>query len=467
MPSQTQIYAQPQPLGHWTVAEENDFTQSVADFGTNWAAIANHMGTKTATQIKNQYLRLVKSSGGPGLVAAAQKADNRRLRARTDPQIQPTPASARQNSANTSPAMDVMPSASSLPIINISAFLDPAASSQACQETANAINRACMDFGFFYVTGHGIPTSKLDEIISLARQFFYLPIEEKNKIKRHHAGGLEGGDGARGYQGMGENITLGHRDVQEAVDLYREWDHDTKEEGPSGPGTYKTLQGPNLWPETPTELKPVYLSYINQLQGVGQALVRAMGVALGLGKCTADADGNTEDEEIFVRNTNKSFWVMRMIGYPKLETPLAEGQDATEFSCGEHSDYGCVTLLLADPTPGALQVLSKDGKTWLNADPIPGAFVVNIGDMIERWTNGLWKSTRHRVIHRGDGYRVSVPFFYEPNFEAMVKPLTKCVDRTGGVPVHKGNTYGEHLLGKVFNNFYSEVIGEDNGKNAP
>src|SRR6187549_1458378 len=137
-----------------------------------------------------------------------------------------------------------------------------------------------------------------------------------------------------------------------------------------------------------------------------------MGAALGLPEAAPGADESTEDEEVFVRNTDRSFWVMRMIGYPPLEVPLSQDassdEDITEFSCGQHTDYGCVTLLLADPTPGALQVLLKDNKTWLNADPLPGCFVVNIGDMIERWTNGVWKSNVHRVVHRGQGYRVSV-----------------------------------------------------------
>jgi isopenicillin N synthase-like dioxygenase len=95
----------------------------------------------------------------------------------------------------------------------------------------------------------------------------------------------------------------------------------------------------------------------------------------------------------------------------------------------------------------------KDG-TWLSADPVRGAFVVNIGDMIERWTNGLWRSTLHRVIHRGDAYRVSVPFFYEPAFDAVVAPLQKCVRDSGREAMHAGSTYGEHLLTKVFSNFY-------------
>ncbi|KAF2689980.1 Clavaminate synthase-like protein [Lentithecium fluviatile CBS 122367] len=347
--------------------------------------------------------------------------------------------------------------ANTLPIIDISFFLDPSATADARNKTATAINSACEEFGFFYLTGHGIPTTTLDEIISLARQFFALQLPDKNKIKRYEAGSQEGGDGARGYQGMGENVTGGRRDMHEAVDLYREWDHskNEQEEDNSMTGRYATLQGPNLWPDQPSNLKPTYLAYIEQLKAVGKALVRAMGVALDLPPPTPKAEKAMEDSEVFVRNTDHSFWVMRLIGYPKLDTPFAKDANETEFSCGEHTDYGCVTLLLTDPTPGALQVLLKDGTTWLNANPVPGAFVVNIGDMIERWTNGLWLSTRHRVIHRGDGYRVSVPFFYEPNFDAVVKPLASCVERSGKPPIHHGNTYGEHLMGKVFSNFYS------------
>lgn len=340
-----------------------------------------------------------------------------------------------------------------LPIIDISAFLDPSSSQEARQTTAKAINAACINYGFFYLTGHGIATSKLDEVVSLARDFFALPFEEKNKIKRFDAGSPEGGDGARGYQGLGENVTGGLQDMQEAIDWYSDWPEDKKEPGDGGPGSVKTLQGANLWPGRPEDLKPVYQDYIERVKEVGAALVHAMGVALDLGPPSYSPTSSDEDEEVFVRNCSDSFWVMRMIGYPPLTTPHTPGTDISQFSCGAHTDYGCVTLLLTDATPGALQVQLKDG-TWLNADPIPGTFVVNIGDMIERWTNGLWKSTMHRVIHRGNKARISVPFFYEPNFDAVVRPLGKCVRETSGKPMHEGSTYGEHLLTKVFNNFY-------------
>ncbi|KAH7396499.1 hypothetical protein DE146DRAFT_39749 [Phaeosphaeria sp. MPI-PUGE-AT-0046c] len=374
----------------------------------------------------------------------------------SSPFLNPTPTTGHRYEKPIATAHD-----EGLPIIDLSAFIDPNSSQEARHTTAQAINAACVNYGFFYLTGHGIPVAKLDETISLARDFFALPVEEKHKVKRFDAGGPEGGDGARGYQGLGENVTGGLQDMQEAIDWYREWPAEKKEPGDGGPGSVRTLQGPNLWPEKPAQLKPVYEDYIERVKKVAEALVHAMGVALDLGAPQPDADQTTEDEKVFVRNCDNSFWVMRMIGYPPLPPSFSTSSDSssdptTQFSCGAHTDYGCVTLLHASPTPGALQVQLKDG-TWLNADPIPGAFVVNIGDMIERWTNGLWKSTMHRVIHKGEGYRVSVPFFYEPNFEALVKPLGKCVERTegeGGQGMHKGSTYGEHLLTKVFSNFY-------------
>lgn len=110
-------------------------------------------------------------------------------------------------------------------------------------------------------------------------------------------------------------------------------------------------------------------------------------------------------------------------------------------------------MLLADSTPNALQVQTKAGD-WITANPLQGAFVVNIGDMMERWTNGLWKSTNHRVLHRGDKFRVSVPFFFEPNFDAEVRPLKKCVQETGGTKLYNNVVYGQHLMKKLQSNFY-------------
>ena len=295
--------------------------------------------------------------------------------------------------------------AMSLPIIDISAFLPSnTVDLQAQRKCAQEIFTACSSTGFFYLTNHGIPISLTDAVLSLGRDFFLeSSTEEKAAVMREKVG-VGNGDGARGWQPLRDNVTLGKRDWQEALDLYCE-DDGTENGGPGQAPPYELLKGRNLWPQRPEQLKGTYQEYVERMLQLGKAVVTAMGAALDVG-----------DEEIFARHTLKSYWGMRLIGYsPIPDSPQANLDDGV--SCGEHTDYGCVTLLLTDSVKGALQVKTTS-NAWIDADPVPGAFVVNIGDMMERWTNGLWKSTTHRVVHRGDAFRVSVPFFYEPDFEA-------------------------------------------------
>ncbi len=187
--------------------------------------------------------------------------------------------------------------------------------------------------------------------------------------------GVWNGDGARGWQLVRDNVTGGKRDWQEAVDLYRE-DEVTGNDGTRKEPPYELLKGRNPWPQRPEQLRRTYEEYVEQMLQLGKAVVTAMGAAL-----------EVEDDEIFARHTKKSFWGMRLIGYsPIPESPLGDLDDG--ISCGEHTDYGCVILLLTDSTKRALQVRTTS-DAWIDADPILGAFVVNIGDMMERWTNGL------------------------------------------------------------------------------
>ncbi|MBE7181317.1 MAG: hypothetical protein INR71_08935, partial [Terriglobus roseus] len=268
-----------------------------------------------------------------------------------------------------------------LPIIDISPYLDASQSTRR-GETAAALNAACVEHGFFYLTGLDIPSSTTECVLELARRFFLqCSPQEKSAIRRRDPGDGDG-DGARGYQEIGENVTKGRRDWHEAIDFYAEHHHDAAS-GPVPP--YELLGGRNLWPSHPPELRGAFEDYLTDVKRIGTAVVRAMGDALGF-----DEDDSAEGEgpDVFVRATERSLWVLRMIGYPGL-SEQSDSDDAEQFSCGEHTDYGCLTLLLADSTPDALQVQTKAGE-WISADPLPGAFVVNIGDMIERWTNGLW-----------------------------------------------------------------------------
>ncbi|MCJ1397439.1 hypothetical protein MMC11_000632 [Xylographa trunciseda] len=382
----------------------------------------------------------------------------------------------------------------SLPLIDISPFLSPSSPTSALTACATSLSTACTTHGFFYLTHHNLPPALTARVLSLARTFFTTATPLEKRLITRQAPGHGYGDGARGYQPPSSNLTAGKRDAHEAIDWYRPIVLPAEAHGLTGKeltflriyGAYglerlrqrggadgplldaqgrplvlskeergrtppfALLRGVNLWPDRPSEFRDVYEVYVREMLALGEVVLRAMGWALGLG-----------EREFFVEKSRESFWVMRAIGYPPLPKEEGDGGEGG-ISCGEHTDYGCLTLLLADETRGALQVQARGkGERWIAADPVEGALVVNIGDMMERWTNGLWRSTRHRVVHRGDGYRVSVPFFVEPDFEARVSPLEECVARSGGMERWGEVVYGEHLLGKVGGNFYE---GEDEGE---
>ena len=197
----------------------------------------------------------------------------------------------------------------------------------------------------------------------------------------------------------------------------------------------KVLTGSNPYPLNPQGFQEAVEAYVDIMKHLGMATMRAIAMGLGL------------DEHFFDDKMDNGFWVLRLIGYP----PLSTNTDNSEggISCGQHTDYGCLTILNTDDTPDALQVLSKSGE-WITANPIPGAFVINIGDMLNIWTNNRYTATLHRVIHGGQNYRVSIPFFFEPNFDTIVAPIPGIGD---GQDRYSSVMYGDHLLGKVSNNF--------------
>ncbi|GAA6019409.1 hypothetical protein JCM10207_001376 [Rhodosporidiobolus poonsookiae] len=339
-----------------------------------------------------------------------------------------------------------MPAPLSLPIIDISPLLTAERDPAAVQLTGKAVHDACLRSGFFYLTGFESVVSQEDliESLNVARGFLGRPQEEKDAIR------IRPEDGARGYQRFGENKTLDRPDAHEGWDAYKEFN--------DGSGL---LHGPNLWPAEPEAFRPVLERWIAKMHVLGMALMEATAVGLGL-DLEDDATGEWARLKEWVK---EPFWVMRTIGYP----PLAK--DAEGVSCGAHKDYGNWTLLHADSTPGALQVFLQDPSgttvengargTWINADPLPNTMVVNIGEMVEIYSAGLYKATLHRVIHNAPNYRVSIPFFYEPSFDAVIEPLPSAIrlrDELLGAerpPLPKSQHYGRFLESKVSNNFYT------------
>ena len=269
------------------------------------------------------------------------------------------------------------------------------------------------------------------QLEELARQFFAQSETEKMQIAMSR-----GGRAWRGYFPVGGELTSGKPDLKEGLYFGAELprDHPAVLAG-------KPLHGPNLFPAIPG-FRQVVLGYLDALTGLGHALMSAMSLSLGL------------DEHYFRRRyTDEPLVLFRIFNYPSARA-VANGD--TPWGVGEHTDYGLLTILRQDET-GGLQVKSR--SRWIDAPPIPGAFLCNIGDMLERLTRGIYRSTPHRVVNTSRRDRLSFPFFFDPGFDARIRPIEGLEDhaveddsreRWDRASVHEfSGTYGDYLLDKV------------------
>ena len=306
---------------------------------------------------------------------------------------------------------------SPVPLIDVSPLVDGTNAARVASE----IDAACRDTGFFAVTGHGVDAGLCARLDALARDFFAFDDAAKREIEM-----ARGGRAWRGWFPVGGELTSGRPDQKEGIYFGRE-----------EPPSRRPLQGPNLFPARPAALREAVLEYLDALTALGHVLLR--GVALGLG-----LDAQWFEHEL----TRDPTILFRIFHYP----PLAHADDT--WSVGEHTDYGLLTMLLQDDT-GGLEVRARDG--WRAVPPIPGAFVCNLGDMLERMTGGAYKSTPHRVRNPSTRGRISFAFFFDPGWNAQVQAIPGVdisaddgTDRWDGVSVHAfSGTYGEYLVDKV------------------
>ena len=315
-----------------------------------------------------------------------------------------------------------------LPLIDVSALLDPATIDRE-RVVAGQIADACRRTGFFYVTGHGVPQDLLARLDAAARAFFALPETEKARIAM-----AEGGRAWRGWFPVGGELTSGRPDLKEGVYFGTELPDDDPRVRAGLP-----LHGRNLFPAQVPELRTTVLAYLDALTRVGQGVLRGVALSLDL---PGDyfAAGYTADPTV----------LFRIFHYP----PAPADPDPHGWGVGAHTDYGLLTLLAQDDN-GGLQVSTPDG--WIDAPPLPGTFVCNIGDMLERLTGGWYRSTLHRVRNVSGRDRLSFPFFLDPDFTAEVPPLPGRARTTadgqarwdGADPRAFTGTYGDYLLGKV------------------
>ena len=312
-----------------------------------------------------------------------------------------------------------------LPIVDLSSH---GAGDHDLDRIAAELDRACAEFGFFYVTGHGIDPGLSLTLEALAREFFALPAEEKLAIAMSH-----GGRAWRGYFPLGGELTSGRPDRKEGIYFGTEL-------GPDDPRVRAgvPLHGMNLYPDLPG-FRDALLRYLEAVTSLGQHLLA--GIARGLGL----------PSDYFLQHYTRDPTVLfRIFNYPPAETP-------EDLGVGAHTDYGLLTLLRQDDV-GGLEVWHRG--TWLPAPPVPDSFVCNVGDMLERLTAGRYVSALHRARNVTTRQRISMPLFLDPSFEAVLEPILPTPERSVGEAPRPqrwdgtdlatlSGTYGDYLLGKV------------------
>jgi isopenicillin N synthase-like dioxygenase len=286
----------------------------------------------------------------------------------------------------------------SLPVIDVSGLAAPDLFSR--KRVAAQIREACLDKGFFYISGHGINPELIEATVAASRAFFSLPMDAKMKLD------LKASKASRGYEPLqAQTLESGTPpDLKEGFYIGTEA---TPEDSRVLAGAYKL--GPNQWPPELPQFQLLMNRYFQEVGLLGERLMRGIALSLGL------------DEGYFSDFCQDALKRLRLLHYPPQPANAVPGQKGV----GAHTDFGGLTILLQDPS-GGLQVYDQATSSWIHADPIEGTYIVNLGDLIARWTNDVYRSTLHRVINTSGRDRYSVPFFFHGNPQYVVSCLPNC-----------------------------------------
>ncbi|MDF1791201.1 MAG: 2-oxoglutarate and iron-dependent oxygenase domain-containing protein [Thalassobaculaceae bacterium] len=317
-----------------------------------------------------------------------------------------------------------------IPTIDVSPFLAGDADGKAA--VARAVAQACETVGFLVISGHGLPQTTLDQAIERGLGFFDLPQAEKDGF--HPTGTAR----QRGYHRVAtRNLasTMGQKtppDLRESVYLGPIDDHrDHYAHLPDA----ETAYADNTMPSAPNGFDAALVDLYRGFERLSRDLSRIMAVALDLA------------EETFVPLLDRHFSVFGMHHYPVLGLPPEPGQ----LRAGAHTDFGAMTILAMTEGRGGLEARLRDGR-WAPVQPGRGELVVNLGDMMQRWTNDRWVSTLHRVVvpEAGDAAsrRLSIGYFVHPNFDAEIRCVPSCLG-PGESPRYPTITAGEHIRQKI------------------
>jgi len=302
--------------------------------------------------------------------------------------------------------------ASRIPLIDIAPYFD--GDPQTRRRIGKEIGAACADIGFFSITGHGIDRAIIQDLRRVSHEYFALPEAEK-RVCVHPVPGTP--RGLRVMEGEALGRAAGREapaDLKEFYHFGRDgWPDESYFNGAEGRSYFPT----NIWPERPGDFRAVAMDYYAAMEELIEVLMALAAHALDL------------PEEYFADKIDRHVTAMRVNHYP----PQPVAPPAGQIRAGAHTDFGTFTILMGEDEPGGLQVWDTDGR-WYDVETTPDVFVVNVGDLLRRWTNDVWTSNLHRVINPPADIgpsvrRISIGFFHQPNYDAVVECLPGCSAR--------------------------------------
>lgn len=313
----------------------------------------------------------------------------------------------------------------SIPLIDLGGNVD--AASPAAGPAAQRLYEALSTVGFAYIGGHNVAKTTRAAAFDAIREFHASPLEQKQSIAIN---GFH-----RGYMGLASSTIVTSSvakvtrpNMSESLMLMHELPPDDPELLAAKP-----LQGPNQWPDWIPGFKPRIRQYLREVDALGRYVIRLVAMSLGL-PATA-LDHHFETPTTF----------LRLLHYPP--QPMSE---ADQVGAAPHTDYGIITLLAQDDS-GGLQVRPRGGD-WIEATPIEDTFVLNVGDMLARWTNDRFVSTPHRVVNGSSRDRYSLPYFLDPGMDATIECLPTCTDAQHA-QLYAPVRYGDYLMERLDKNY--------------
>ena len=315
-----------------------------------------------------------------------------------------------------------------VPVIDIAPYRS--GDRAAARDVAHQVGEACRDIGFLVIAGHGVDPRLVQGVDDTARAFFDLPLADKMRVARPAPDVTRGyvpleGEAVAASRGevtpgdLNESMMIGPVDVPDADPYFR------------APEAGKHFH-PNLWPERPADLRPAWTAYFRAMGDLAVTVMRIFATALDL------------RETFFDDKIDRHISRLRLRNYPEQSEPPRPGQ----LRAGAHADYGSLTVLKAEANPGGLEVCNRAGD-WVAVPIVPGTFVVDLGELMARWTNDRWPATLHRVVNppRAEALgsrRQSIVFFHNPNYDAEIRCIPGCAD-PGRPEQYPVTTSGEHL----------------------